>query len=56
MSWLVSTAWNRGCRHVRFMHYAQALPFMEAALGLMGFSEDFKDQREVLSSLHQLVP
>jgi len=47
MSWLVSTTWNRGCKHAKFLRHAQALPFMTAALGLMDLCEDFKDRREV---------
>ncbi len=47
MSWLISTAWNRGCKHARFLRSAQALSFMAAALALMHYSEDYKDRKEV---------
>ena len=47
MSWLVSTAWNRGCRHAKFLMHTQALPFMAAALDLMDTSEVYKENREV---------
>ena len=51
MSWLVSTAWNRGCRYAKFLMHAQALPFMAAALDLMDTSEAFKENREVNMSM-----
>ena len=46
--WLVSTAWNRGCRHVKFLKPCEAVRFMGAALSLMDFCEDFKERQEVL--------
>ena len=47
MSWLISTAWNQGCRHAKFLRHAKALSFMAAALGLMDLCEEFKDRKEV---------
>ena len=48
ISWLVSTAWNRGCRHVKFLKPGEAVRFMEAALSLMDLCEDFRERQEVL--------
>ena len=50
MRWLVSTAWNRGCRNAKFLMHAQALPFMTAALDLMDTSDVYKENQEVSSS------
>ena len=47
MCWLISTAWNRGCRHAKFLRNAQALPFMTATLALMDHYEEYKDRKEV---------
>ena len=47
MSWLISTAWNRGCKHARFLRSAQAMSFMAAALALVDHCEDYKDRKEV---------
>lgn len=48
ISWLVSTAWNRGCRHVKFLKPGEAVRFMEAALSLMDLCEDFRERQKVL--------
>lgn len=34
-AWLVTSAWNRGCLHVRYSRHAEAVRFMHAALGLL---------------------
>ena len=46
--WLVSTAWNRGCRHVKLLKPCEAVCFMEAALRLMDLCKDFRERQEVL--------
>ena len=47
MSWLISTAWNRGCKHARFLRNVPALSFMAAALALMDQCNDYKDRKQV---------
>lgn len=55
ISWLVSTAWNRGCRHVKFLKPGEAVRFMEAALSLMDLCEDFRERQKEMKEELQKV-
>ena len=49
MSWLITTAWDTGCKHAQHGHHAQALAFLAAAIELMDYCDAFKDTKEVQS-------
>ena len=55
MSWLITTAWDTGCKHAQYGHHAQALSFLAAAIELMDFCDAFKDTKEVHHPIREPV-
>jgi hypothetical protein len=45
--WLATTAWNRGCSHVKYGRVKKALPFMQAGLELMDFCPELEARKQV---------